>query len=82
MFLGINALSVKGEKDSFSIIFEDNPLNDFVELPSGLEDLWYSNVLAGKTFQLPLRRHPRCARDGANEGGGQVCPGPAARRRH
>jgi len=47
MFLGITATSVKGDKDVFSLLFDENPLNDFVELPDGLGELWYSNVIAG-----------------------------------
>ncbi|KAG5360913.1 Trafficking protein particle complex subunit BET3 [Yarrowia sp. B02] len=34
----------------FSLIFEENPLSDFVELPDdgrAFKELWYSNVLAG-----------------------------------
>ncbi|EPY30969.1 trafficking protein particle complex subunit-like protein [Strigomonas culicis] len=51
MFLNIKAdLSpVKDSADTFSIKFQDNPLNLFVELPEGplREKLWYSNVLCG-----------------------------------
>uniref|UniRef100_A0A6B2FZ39 Trafficking protein particle complex subunit 3 (Trinotate prediction) n=1 Tax=Myxobolus squamalis TaxID=59785 RepID=A0A6B2FZ39_MYXSQ len=31
----------------FSLIFETNPLAENVELPPKMDDLWYSNVLAG-----------------------------------
>ncbi|SMN22277.1 similar to Saccharomyces cerevisiae YKR068C BET3 Hydrophilic protein that acts in conjunction with SNARE proteins in targeting and fusion of ER to Golgi transport vesicles [Maudiozyma saulgeensis] len=35
-------------KDAFSLIIDDNPLSDFVELPmDAMEQLWYSNVLCG-----------------------------------
>jgi hypothetical protein len=35
---------------SFGLVFEENPLADFVELPDdgrAQEELWYSNILAG-----------------------------------
>ena len=35
---------------SFGLVFEENPLADFVELPDdgrAQEELWYSNVLCG-----------------------------------
>lgn len=37
------------DKKSFSLIIEDNPLSQFVEIPRGKENepLWYSNVLCG-----------------------------------
>ncbi len=51
MFLGITAqVAAIGarENNEYSLIFDDNPLNDFVELPEGeCAGLWYSNVLAG-----------------------------------
>ena len=34
----------------FSLIFEENPLADFVELPSdgrAQDELWYSNIFCG-----------------------------------
>jgi hypothetical protein len=31
----------------YRIIFNDNPLNDFVELPEKYQSLWYSNILCG-----------------------------------
>ncbi|CAB4256023.1 similar to Saccharomyces cerevisiae YKR068C BET3 Hydrophilic protein that acts in conjunction with SNARE proteins in targeting and fusion of ER to Golgi transport vesicles [Maudiozyma barnettii] len=35
-------------KDTFSLIIDENPLSDFVELPmDAMEQLWYSNVLCG-----------------------------------
>ena len=36
--------------DAFSLIFDENPLADFVELPfdgKAQEELWYSNILCG-----------------------------------
>ncbi|KAK5171012.1 uncharacterized protein LTR77_004156 [Saxophila tyrrhenica] len=38
------------EADSFHLVFEDNPLADFVELPDdgrAQDELWYSNILCG-----------------------------------
>jgi len=37
------------DEKSFSLIFDENPLADFVELPEEgpYEKLWYSNVLCG-----------------------------------
>jgi hypothetical protein len=35
---------------TFSLIFDENPLNDFVELPDdgkAQNELWYSNMLCG-----------------------------------
>ncbi|CDO94963.1 unnamed protein product [Kluyveromyces dobzhanskii CBS 2104] len=35
-------------KNSFSLIFNENPLSDFVELPmDASKELWYSNILCG-----------------------------------
>jgi hypothetical protein len=51
MFLGIDAEAVvdSSSKDSFFIIFQDNPLNDFVELPDNLvrSEFRYSNLYCG-----------------------------------
>ena len=50
MFLGVFADVVKFDKksQSCSLILKDNPLGDFVVLPSKLRtDLWYSNVIVG-----------------------------------
>ena len=49
MFLGINC-DVQNfvEKDNcFSLILQDNPLTDFVELPKHLSGLYYSNLICG-----------------------------------
>lgn len=36
------------EKDAFSLIIDENPLSDFVELPmDAMKQLWYSNILCG-----------------------------------
>lgn len=49
MFLGINATSQVGANNQeFIITLEDNPLNDFVELPEEYQNqLYYSNILCG-----------------------------------
>ena len=33
----------------FSLIFDENPLTEFVELPEdgNMDELWYSNILCG-----------------------------------
>eukprot|EP01039_Chlorochromonas_danica_P001929 gene1929-2107_t len=49
MFLGV-APEVTGwnkENSAFTLVFTDNPLVDFVELPSQYQDLNYCNLLAG-----------------------------------
>jgi len=49
MFLGISA-QVSGwdaKKNEFSLILDENPLIDFVELPEQYSNLWYSNILCG-----------------------------------
>jgi trafficking protein particle complex subunit 3 len=37
------------DEKSFSLVFDENPLADFVELPEDgpYEKLWYSNILCG-----------------------------------
>ena len=50
MFLGATADCTNWESDGkqCSLIFKDNPLADFVMLPSGYANtLWYSNILCG-----------------------------------
>eukprot|EP00127_Corallochytrium_limacisporum_P000737 Clim_evm23s25 gene=Clim_evmTU23s25 len=49
MFLGVEAQHGKwASNDSeFSLILEENPLTEFVELPEEYKGLLYSNVLAG-----------------------------------
>lgn len=31
----------------YGLIFNENPLNDYVELPDKYKDLWYSNLICG-----------------------------------
>nr|POE79818.1 transport protein particle subunit bet3 [Quercus suber] len=52
IFMNITPLVSGWEKDgkSFVLVFEENPLADFVELPDdgrAQEELWYSNLLCG-----------------------------------
>ena len=39
--------NVSQDGKEFSLILEENPLSDFVELPDDAQDLWYSNLLCG-----------------------------------
>lgn len=49
MFLGV--LATVGpwsqDKKTFGLVFDDNPLAEFAELPEDCKALWYSNVLCG-----------------------------------
>lgn len=49
MFLNANASVTGWSQDGKScrIVLEENPLNDFVELPEQLKGLHYSNILCG-----------------------------------
>ncbi len=49
MFLNINAEVINWEPNdsAFTVAFGENPLSDFVELPSHLHDLKYLNILCG-----------------------------------
>ena len=49
MFLGVTAQVVgyDAEAKEFSLVLEDNPLIDFVELPENCSELNYCNVLCG-----------------------------------
>jgi hypothetical protein len=51
MFLGIAPLVTNWSTDNseFSLVFEENPLSEFVELPdeNAIATLWYSNILVG-----------------------------------
>jgi len=49
MFLGVTCeVANYVEKDNcFSLILNDNPLIDFVELPKHLQGLYYSNIICG-----------------------------------
>lgn len=49
MYLGVGASVGNWSEDgkSFGVMFEENPLAEFVELPDGWGDLWYSNVVCG-----------------------------------
>lgn len=49
MFLNVTAAITdwNPEKTECSLLLEDNPLTDFVELPEGCQNLTYCNVLCG-----------------------------------
>ena len=52
MFLNITPTVTNWSSDDkqFSLVFEENPLADFVELPDdgrAQDELWYSNILCG-----------------------------------
>jgi len=49
MFLGIAAevMNWNSERNSFSLVFFENPLTEFVELPPEMAGLVYSNMLCG-----------------------------------
>ncbi|MED6197007.1 hypothetical protein PIB30_052705 [Stylosanthes scabra] len=49
MFLGVTASVINWDADgtSCSIVLEDNPLVDFVELPDNCQGLHYCNILSG-----------------------------------
>ncbi|KAI9337471.1 BET3 family protein [Obelidium mucronatum] len=50
MYLGITPTitNVSPDGKEFSLVFEENPLAEFVELPDeAVRELWYSNVLCG-----------------------------------
>lgn len=49
MFLGITptVTSWSAAGDEFSLVFDQNPLAEFVELPNDHNQLWYSNILVG-----------------------------------
>lgn len=49
MFLGITPAVVNWSQDlnSFSLIFDENPLAEYVELPEDAGDLFFSNILCG-----------------------------------
>eukprot|EP00177_Eucheuma_denticulatum_P003644 GFKZ01006604.1.p1 GENE.GFKZ01006604.1~~GFKZ01006604.1.p1 ORF type:complete len:187 (-),score=38.37 GFKZ01006604.1:202-762(-) len=49
MYLGAGASvgNWSADEKSFGVIFEENPLAEFVELPEEWGGLWYSNVMCG-----------------------------------
>lgn len=49
MYLGVTPVvsNWSAAGDEFSLLIENNPLTDFVELPDGHTDLNYSNLLCG-----------------------------------
>jgi trafficking protein particle complex subunit 3 len=49
MFLGITADVIQWDSSNTTctLAFSENPFNDFVELPSSMKELNYSNLLCG-----------------------------------
>jgi hypothetical protein len=47
MYLGINCDVLVYSEKEYGLIFTDNPLNDYVELPEKYQGLWYSNMVCG-----------------------------------
>ena len=49
MFLGISPSITNWSSDEkeFSLLIDDNPLADFVELPEHASSLYYSNIYCG-----------------------------------
>ena len=43
----MNCDSLVYSDTEFGLIFSENPLNDYVELPEKYRDLWYSNIVCG-----------------------------------
>ena len=42
-----NNIADSNQQYEYRIYFNDNPLNDFVELPDKFKGLWYSNMICG-----------------------------------
>jgi hypothetical protein len=49
MFLGVTAQTTNWDpkKNEFSLILDDNPLIEYVELPDNCSNLIYANILCG-----------------------------------
>lgn len=47
MYLGISCDIIVHSEKEYSLIFNENPLNDYVELPEKYSGLWYSNLICG-----------------------------------
>lgn len=68
------------DNNQFSLIFDENPLADFVELPDdgrAQDELWFSNILCGVlrgSLEMVLFLYPPRPRD--NEG--SLALGPIA----
>jgi len=45
--LGVNCDSLVYSDTEYGLIFNENPLNDYVELPDKYKDMWYSNIICG-----------------------------------
>ena len=49
MFIGVsaNVSAVAPDGRAFALVFDDNPLAEFAELPEDCAGLWYSNIICG-----------------------------------
>ena len=45
--MGVNCDSLVYSDNEYGLIFTENPLNDYVELPDKYKDMWYSNIICG-----------------------------------
>lgn len=69
MFLGVSGTvsNWNAESTECSLILDDNPLVDFVELPETCQGLWYCNVLCGvirgALEQVSMRTEVKFVRD-------------------
>lgn len=90
IFMNITPTATNWDKEgrSFHLVFDENPLADFVELPDdgrAQDELWYSNILCG-VLRGALEMVSRCTWEelcvwvwadnlclGANAGGCPIC---------
>lgn len=47
LYLGVECIVVEVNEKEFNLVFSENPLNDYVQLPSNFVNLWYSNLIPG-----------------------------------
>lgn len=47
MYMGVECNLIAHNLKEYSLLFEENPLNDYVELPDKYNSLWYSNLITG-----------------------------------
>jgi len=47
MYLGVTCDVLVYSEKEYGIVFTENPLNDYVELPEKYQGLWYSNLMCG-----------------------------------
>ena len=81
------------DNKQFSLVFDENPLTDFVELPDdgkAQDELWYSNILCGVIRgALEMVGHQSSSLfidsnvpPGPNAGGSSLCYGCLTRQRY